>query len=84
MGFVNFGFTSGLAPGQESYFMFLHTDATDYDKSAEMDVAVPGFSQISDSFQTFAPASAVPDPGSTLMLMGLALSGLAAFRRKMA
>ena len=81
-GFVNFEFTAGLAPGEESRFMFLHTDATSYGLTAIMDVATPGTLERSQLFGTFAPG--VPDGGSTLMLASLAMSGLALLRRKVA
>ena len=79
---VNFEFTAGLAPGEESRFMFLHTDATRYALTASMDVATPGTFAESQSFRTFGPS--VPDGGSTLMLASLAMSGLALLRRKVA
>ncbi len=82
LGDVNFEFTSGLAPGEESRFMFLHTDATSYGLTATMDVATPGTFEESQSFRTFGPR--VPDAGSTLMLASLAMSGLALLRRKVA
>jgi hypothetical protein len=82
LGDVNFEFTAGLAPGEESRFMFLHTDATSYGLTASMDVATPGTFEESQSFRTFGPR--VPDGGSTLMLASLAMSGLALLRRKVA
>ena len=79
---VNFEFTAGLAPGEESRFMFLHTDATSYGLTASMDVATPGAFEESQSLRTFGPS--VPDAGSTLMLATLAMSGLTLLRRKVA
>lgn len=82
LGYVNFGFDSGLPPGESSRFIFLHTDATAYALTANMDVATAGTLQASQLFSTFAPASAVPDGGSTLMLMGLAMGGFAVVLRR--
>lgn len=89
-GFVNFEFGgvmglpgNGLTPGAESYFMFLRTDATVY-SDALMDLTNMGQTSISDAYSTFGPRYCVcPDGASTLLLAGLALSGLGALRRKL-
>ena len=81
LGAVNFKFTAGLAPGEESRFLFFHTDATSYRLTAVMDVTTPGEHFASPLFSTFAPV--LPDGGSTVSLLGCALLGLAALRRKL-
>jgi hypothetical protein len=76
--FANFNFIDGtgantLAPGQSSYFIFLHTDATAYAKTGLIDVASTGTFTDSALFDTFAPA--VPEPGRwALFLAGLAMT----------
>jgi hypothetical protein len=78
LGFINFGFAPDLAPGNSSTFMFLHTDAIAYNKTAFMDVATPGTTQDSDQFPTFSP---VPEP-ATVTLVGLSALGALALRRR--
>ncbi len=79
-----FGHTQGdptLAPGTESYFMFLDTTATSYGKTALYDLTATGSGNISASYATFAPA--VPEPsGGAMLLLGLAGIAVAAARRR--
>lgn len=73
--YVNFEFSNGLAGGQDSYFMFLDTNATHYARNASFDLANIGTTQISGSFSTFGVAG-VPEPASwALMIGGLGLAG---------
>jgi hypothetical protein len=80
----NFADASGvdtLASGQSSLFMFLHTDATQYAKTAFFDVASSLSYNASQTFDAYAPA--VPEPESYAMLMaGLGLIGYIARRKK--
>jgi hypothetical protein len=68
--FANFSF----GPGESSYFLLLHSNATDYDSSA---LAQLGVTTVS----TFAPVAAVPEP-STYALLLAGLVGIAAWRRR--
>ena len=83
---VNFNFTNSdsldsLAAGQESYFLFLHTNATEYAKTAFFDIASSGTYTLSQSFAAYTPA--VPEPETYAMLMaGLGLMGVFARRRR--
>ncbi len=83
-GNVNYLFTgaglSGLAPGNSSYFMFLDTSATAYDRLGRFDLT--SGSDISDIYMTFAPAQVqVPEPaGAAIFALGIA--GLALARRR--
>lgn len=73
--FVNQAGGDSLAPGQSSKFMFLHTNATTYDKSAFFDIASTGTFTASASFAAFAPAP-IPEPTSAaLLLVGLLAMG---------
>lgn len=86
VGYVNFQFgnTSGdpyLTPGSDSYFMFLDTSATHYDRTAVYDLTSIDQGHISTSYATFAPA--VPEPATSGMLLaGLASVALVARRRR--
>lgn len=81
-GDVNFLFFNGIAPGSQSNFFFLHTDATAYDSKARFDLLTTGPQNLSGSFTTFAP-SAVPEPATYSMLAGglLVMGGLLRSRR---
>jgi hypothetical protein len=76
---ANFSFADSqgkdtLFAGQESKFMFLHTNATQYAKTAFFDIASTFTSTASQQFAAFAPA--VPEPESyALLLAGLGLLG---------
>jgi hypothetical protein len=70
-GSLNFLFAD---PVRDSYFFFLHTDATSYAKTAVYDLLV-GNQVATGLFETYAPAR-VPEPAATL-LMVVGLAGLA-------
>ncbi len=78
-GDVNFLFSAGIAPGAQSRFFFLHTNATSYTQTATFDLLTTGAQSLSGQFSTFAP-SAVPEP-STYGLMGVGLLVVSAMRR---
>lgn len=85
--FADYSLTGGnpdtLFAGSESFFMFLHTDATSYDKSAFFDVASTGTYTASQTFAAFSPTTPVPEPG-TMMLLGIGVFGMAVYgKRKM-
>lgn len=76
--FVNFRFFNGLMPGQSSYFMFLDTNATNYSRSAALDLTSGG--SISGMISTFAPGG-VPEP-TTWAMMILGFGGIASVMRR--
>ena len=65
-----------------SRFFFLHTDATNYARTAFYDLLGGPNQTLSSEFSTFAPAPAVPEPSSVLLMsVGLAGIGVVARRR---
>jgi hypothetical protein len=77
-GAINFLFTDSLVQSGSdgSRFFFLHTDATDYAKTASFDL-LDGAEDLSPIYETFAPYSGVPDGGSTWCMVLMSLAGLA-------
>ncbi|MBB3693168.1 PEPxxWA-CTERM sorting domain-containing protein [Sphingomonas sp. BK580] len=78
---INFRFSTPLAAGESSYFMFLDTDATSYARTAVLDLSASG-APISQLRSTFGPVAAVPEPATwALMISGFGAVG-AALRRQ--
>jgi PEP-CTERM motif len=83
-GAINFLFPDpAVGPGPGSYFFFLHTDATNYAKTAKYDLLCAPSNCISASYETFAPAPAVPEAQTyALMLAGLGVLAWVARRQR--
>lgn len=83
-GQVNYEFGNqpgeGIAPGSNTYFLMMDTDATKYAMTGLYDLTNMGQTEISQLYSTFAP-SYVPEPGSTA-LFALGFAGLAMARRR--
>ena len=79
--FVNFNFGNQLAPGMQSRFVFLDTDAVSYARGAIYDVTNVGQTQISGLFSMYGPTAAVPEPASVVLLL-IALGSLAWIARR--
>ena len=72
----------GLPAGQDSYFMFLDTNAHHYARNAVFDLASNGYTHNSDQFSTFGVAG-VPEPASwALMILGFGAGGAMLRRRR--
>lgn len=78
-GDINFLFSgNGVPAGAGSYFFFLHTNATGYDKNATYDLLAGPNQTLSGTFNTFRP---VPVPAA-FWLFGSALAGLGLLAKK--
>jgi len=66
--FVNFNFGNQLAPGLESRFIFLDTNAVSYARNAIYDLTNLGQTQISGLFSTYGPIATVPEPAPVALL----------------
>lgn len=79
-GGLNFSMRGGVAAGEQSRLMFLHTDATAYARTAEFDVLSTGPGYHSQVYSTFAP---VPEPSVVLMtIAGVSALGLTLRRQR--
>ena len=80
-GFVNFLFSGGVGPDEESLFFFLDTEATSYSAAGAYDLLCADSGCISDAYGTFAP---VPEPSTMVLLMAGGAAALRARRRRQA
>jgi hypothetical protein len=70
-GSLSFVFSDGLAAGSDSKFFFLDTEATNYAKTATLSLSNLGRPIVSGPMiTTFAPAAAVPEPASWILMLG--------------
>lgn len=84
-GNVNFIFGDGGVVDRSSNFFFLKTSATRFSDTGVYDLLCADSGCISDSFSTYAPSGAVPEPAEwALMLGGFAMIGSMARRRRLA
>lgn len=73
---VNFLFNNNLRAGQDSYFFFLDTTATSYDRTGIYDFVGSGSPDISGVYSTFAPLPSVPEPATWgMFLAGFGMIG---------
>jgi hypothetical protein len=80
-GALNFLFDNGIAPGAQSHFLLLRTQAVAYAKTAHFDLLSTGPQNLSGVYSTFAPA--VPEPSTYAMAaVGLVVVGAVARRRR--
>jgi len=81
-GFVNFIFEQPVGPDQSSYFFFLKTSAVRYDESGFYDLLCDRVDCVTETFATFAPSAAVPEPAAwMLMILGFGAAGAVLRRR---
>ena len=83
-GFVNFQFANppvGPATDASSRFFFLHTSAVRYADTAQYDLVCAPSGCITDQYSTFAPSTAIPEPGAWAMML-LGFLGLGALMRR--